>query len=78
MQTLERTLTNKVLSEVDNVVATVATKIHDAILAAMDSFVISRVELAMKSVNATSGRYPGSVVLTETGEMSEEMPQAFK
>ena len=78
MQTLKRSLTNKVLSDVDNVVATVATKLHDAILAAMDSLVVPRVELAMKSVNATSGRNPGSVVLTETGEMSQEMPQAFK
>ena len=46
MQTLQRPVADRVRSEVDKVVTTVETKIHYATLAALDSLVISKVELA--------------------------------
>ena len=63
IRTFERSITNKVLNEVDNVVATVETRVHDAILSAMEGLVLPRVELAMKSVNESSGLDSESVVL---------------
>ena len=56
IHTPERKNTGRVRSEVDNVMVTVKTRVHDAILTAMESLISSRVELAMKSVNAFSGR----------------------
>ena len=47
-------------SEVDSVVATVETRVHDAILTSKESSVIPRV--AMKSVKASSGWEIDSVV----------------
>ena len=63
MQTLERTYPDRVRCEMDNAVAMVETKVHNTCLAAMDSLVLSRVELAIKSVNVSSVRDPGGAVL---------------
>ena len=41
-QTLEQSITDRVPCEVNNVVATVETAIHDSILAPMDTLVIPR------------------------------------
>ena len=41
---------------------TVETRVQDAILTAMESLVIPRVELATKSVNASFGRDVDSIV----------------
>ena len=41
----------------------VETRIHDAVLTAIENLVIPRAELAMKSVNAFSGRSVDGVVL---------------
>ena len=54
MHTLEKNLIDRLSSEVDNPVATVDTRIHDAILAAMDELILSRVKLGLKSVRASS------------------------
>ena len=54
MQKLERSIFDRVRSEVGNAVSTVKARVHGTILAAMDSLVIPRVELAMKSVNVSS------------------------
>ena len=48
-------------SYVDRVVAVVENWIHDAILTAMDNVVIPRVEMALRSIAASSGRWPNSV-----------------
>ena len=56
MHTLEGNVVNKVRSEVDNVMTTVKTRIQDAVLIAIKNLVIPRVELDMKSTNASSGR----------------------
>ena len=54
MQSIERSITDRVCCEVDNMVVTVDTRVHDAILASMDCLIISRVDLAMKSVDVSS------------------------
>ena len=56
MYTLEENIVRKVRSEVGNVLTTVETRIQDAVLTAIENIVIARVEFAMKSANASSGR----------------------
>ena len=62
MHTLEENTVSKVLSAVDSVITTVETKVR-AVLTTRESLVIPRVDLAMKSINASSGHGVGSVVL---------------
>ena len=62
VHTLEKIITGRVRNEVDSVMATVETRVHDAILNAMDTLVFPGVDLAMKSVNVSSRRDIGSVV----------------
>ena len=62
-QAIERNISDRVHGEVDNVVAEDETRVHDAFLTAVESLVVPRVEVAMKSINASSGRDPESVVL---------------
>ena len=56
MYTLEKIIVSKVRREVDSVMTTVETRVQDAVLAANESLAIARVELAMKSANASSKR----------------------
>ena len=63
MHTLEKNVASKVQFEVDNVMTTVETRVPDAVMTAIKNLVFSRVELAMKSVNASSGHVVGSFVL---------------
>ena len=63
MQTVERSITDIMYCEVDNNVGTVKTRVHEAIVAAVDNLVIPRVELAIKSVSAASGWDTGGVVI---------------
>ena len=50
-------------SEVDGVMTMVETTVQDAVLTAIKKLVIPRVQIAMKSVLASSGRGVDSVVL---------------
>ena len=50
MQTLVLSYSARVRSDVENVVATVEIRVHDAILSAIDNLVIAKMELAMRSV----------------------------
>ena len=59
---LERNITGRMRSEVDEVIAAIETRVHKSNLTAMKSAVIPRVELVIKSVNASSGRDTESVV----------------
>ena len=77
-QILERSITDRVRSEIDNAVATVKTKIHDTILAAKDFLAILRVELAKNYVNASAGRVVDSFLLDSDQKPSQELPKAFK
>ena len=56
MHTLEQNIVSNVRSEVDCAMTRVKNKVKDAALTAMEILVVPRVELAMKSTNATSGR----------------------
>ena len=60
MQTLGRSITDRMHSELNNAVE---TRVQKAILAAKDKLLSSKRELAMKSVNASSARNPESVIL---------------
>ena len=55
MHTPEKNIVSKVRIEVDSVMTTVETRVQFAVLTAIKKLVIPRVELAMKSVNASSG-----------------------
>ena len=50
------------LSEVDNIVATIEDKVDNSILAAIANLVSPRVDLAIRLANALSGRDPGIVL----------------
>ena len=63
MHTREENIFSKVRSEVDNAMITVETRVQDAVLTAIQNLVIPRVELAMKSADASSGRSIGGNVL---------------
>ena len=63
IHTLEKNIADKVRREVDEVITLVEIRVQDAVLTAMENLVICRVELAMKSVDASSGRGMDSVVL---------------
>ena len=52
MQTLEKNISDRVHSEVDNVFATVKHRIHYSIVAARSNLVIPTIELAIRSANA--------------------------
>ena len=61
IHTLEENIVSKVRSEVDNVMASVETRVQDAVLTAKENFVTPRV--ARKSANAHSERSVDSNVL---------------
>ena len=63
MQTLEKSITNKVRCEVESSVTTVETTVHTAIVSGMDNLVIPRMEIAMRLADFSSTRNPSSVVL---------------
>ena len=54
IHTLEKNIVSKVRNGVDYVMTTVETRVQDAVWTAMENFVIPRVQLAMKSVKASS------------------------
>ena len=62
VHTLEKNIAHKARSEVDNVMATVETRIQGAILIAIESLVIPMEELALKSVNPSSERDVNSLI----------------
>ena len=63
MHTIEKNIVSKVRSEVASAMTTVETRVQDKVMTAIEKMVIPRVELATKSVNASSGREVGSVAL---------------
>ena len=61
VKTLERCFNERIDREMSNIVDTVEDRIQNAILAAIDNLVAPRNELAIRSVNASSGRDVTSV-----------------
>ena len=56
IQTLERCFSERVGRETGNIVGTVKDKIQNAILSAIDNIITPRIELVVKSMNASSRR----------------------
>ena len=61
MKTLERCFNERIDREMSNVVDTVEDRIQNAILTASDNIVAPKIELAIRSINASSGRDVTSV-----------------
>ena len=61
VKTLERCFNERIDRETNNIVDTVEDRIQDAILTAIDNIVAPKIELAIRSINASSGRDVTSV-----------------
>ena len=61
VKTLERCFNERIDRELSNIVDTVEDRIQNAILAAIDNIVAPKIELAVRSMNASSGRDVTSV-----------------
>ena len=70
VKTLERCFNEKIDREMNNIVDTVEDRIQNAILTAIDNIVAPKIELAIMSINASSGRD-----VTSVSANSERMEQ---
>ena len=61
MKTLERCFNERIDREMSNIVDTVEDRIQNAILTAIENIVAPKIELAIRSINASSGRDATSV-----------------
>ena len=61
VKTLERCFNERIDREMSNIVDTVENRIQNAILSAFDSIVAPKIEIAIRSINASSGRDATSV-----------------
>ena len=61
VKTLERCFNERVDREMNNIVDTVEDRIQNAILTALDNIVAPKIELAIRSISASSGRDVTSV-----------------
>ena len=69
MKTLERCFNERIDREMSNIVDTVEDRIQNAILTAIENIVAPKIELAIRSINASSGRDVTSVTAnSERGE----------
>ena len=56
VQILERCFSGSIDGEIGNIVVTVEDRFQNAILTAIDRFISPRIELAVRSINVSSGR----------------------
>ena len=69
VKTLERCFNERIDREMSNIVDTVEDRIQNAILTAIENIVAPKIELAIRSINASSGRDVTSVIAnSERGE----------
>ena len=61
VKTLEKCFNERIDREMNNIIDTVEDRIQNAILTAIDNIVASKIELAIRSKNASSGRDVTSV-----------------
>ena len=61
VKTLERCFNERIDREMSNIIDTVEDRIQNAILTAIDNIVAPKIELAFRSINASSGRDVTSV-----------------
>ena len=71
VKTLERCFNERIDSEMNNIVDTIEDRIQNEILTAVDNIVALRIELAIRSINASSGRDVTSVA--ENSQCREHM-----
>ena len=72
VKTLERCFNENIDKELSNIVDTVQDRIQNAILTAIDNVVAPKIEIAIRSINASSGRDMTSVTASsERGEHVE-------
>ena len=72
VKTLERCFNERIDREMSNIVDTVEDRIQNAILTAIDNIVAPKIELTIRSINASSGRDETSVIAgSERGERAE-------
>ena len=61
VKSLEKCFNERIDREMSNIIDTVENRIQNAILTAIDNFVAPKIELAIRSINASSGRDVTSV-----------------
>ena len=61
VQTLERCLTDRIDRKMGKFAETVEGRIHNSVLTAIDNIIRASIELAVRSINASSGRDAASV-----------------
>ena len=61
VKTLDRCFNEKIDREMSHIVDTVEDRIQNAILTAIDGIVARKIEIAIRSINASSGKYATSV-----------------
>ena len=71
LKTLERCFNERIDREMSNIVDTVEDRIQNAILTAIENIVAPKIELAIRSINASSGRDVANV--SATSERREHM-----
>ena len=61
VKTLERCFNERIVREMSNIIDTVEDRIQNAILTAIENIVAPKIEVAIRSINASSGRDATSV-----------------
>ena len=71
VKTLERCFNERIDREMNNIVDTVEDRIQNAILTAIENIVAPKIELAIRSINASSGR--DATIVTANSERGERV-----
>ena len=71
VKTLEKCFNERIDREMSNIVDTVEDRIQNAILTAIENIVAPKIELAIRSINASSGR--GATSVTANSERRERV-----
>ena len=77
VKTLESCFNERIDRERNNIVDTVEHRIQNAILTAIDNIVMPKIELAVRSVNASSGRDMTSIVANSEREQQVGINASF-
>ena len=78
VKTLERRFNERIDREMSNIVDTVEDRIQNAILTAIENIVAPKIELAIRSINAASGRDVTSVTANSEREERVGINASFK
>ena len=78
VKTLERCFNERIDREMNNIVDTVEDRIQNVILAAIDKIVAPKIELAIRSINASSGRDVASASGNSEGREYEGINASFE